>query len=72
VPLDWALTQNSLANALLWLGEREGRIAPLEEAVAAYDSALEVFTAGKAEHYANLCRENRQRAAALLADRRGG
>jgi tetratricopeptide (TPR) repeat protein len=38
VPLDWAMTQNNLGNAL---GERESGTARLEEAVAAYRAALE-------------------------------
>jgi tetratricopeptide (TPR) repeat protein len=40
-PYDWATTQNSLANTLLRLGERESGTARLEEAVAAYRAALE-------------------------------
>ncbi len=39
-PLDWAMTQNNLGNALLSLGERESGTAQLEEAVAAYRAAL--------------------------------
>jgi hypothetical protein len=38
-PLDWAMTQNSLGNALLRLGER-GDDAALSEAVKAYRLAL--------------------------------
>ncbi len=41
VPLDWAMTQNNLGNALWTLGEREPGTARLEEAVAAYRAALE-------------------------------
>ena len=44
VPLDWAMTQNNLGNALWTLGERESGTARLEEAVQAYHAALEVFT----------------------------
>ena len=33
VPLDWAMTQNNLGNALSTLGERESGTARLEEAV---------------------------------------
>ena len=40
VPLDWAMTQNNLGNALQRLGERESGTGPLEEAVAAYREAL--------------------------------
>ena len=41
-PLDWAAAQSDLGNALLTLGEREGRTALLREAVGAYRAALEV------------------------------
>ena len=44
VPLDWAMTQNNLGNALRTLGERESGTARLEEAVAAYRAALEEWT----------------------------
>jgi tetratricopeptide (TPR) repeat protein len=44
VPLQWAATQNNLANALRTLGERESRTERLEEAVTAYRAALEELT----------------------------
>jgi tetratricopeptide (TPR) repeat protein len=44
VPLDWAMTQNNLGNALFTLGEREGGTARLEQALAAYRAALEELT----------------------------
>ena len=44
VPLDWAMTQNSLGDALRVLGERESGTARLEEAVDAYRAALEEWT----------------------------
>jgi tetratricopeptide (TPR) repeat protein len=44
VPLDWATTQNNLGTALAKLGEREARIARLEEAVQAHRTALEEHT----------------------------
>jgi len=44
VPLDWAMTQNNLGNALSRLGERESGTARLEEAVKAYRAALEEST----------------------------
>ena len=44
VPLDWAMTQNNLGNALETLGERESGTARLEEAVAAYREALKEWT----------------------------
>jgi len=40
VPLQWALAQHNLANALESLGERESGTVRLEEAVAAYRQAL--------------------------------
>jgi tetratricopeptide (TPR) repeat protein len=43
-PLDWAMTQNNLGNALGNLGERESGTAKLEEAVATYREALQVRT----------------------------
>ena len=44
VPLDWAITQNNLGNALSALGERKTDTARLKEAVAAYEEALKEFT----------------------------
>ncbi len=44
VPLDWAVTQNNLGNALRSLGERESGTARLEEAVTAYREALKERT----------------------------
>jgi tetratricopeptide (TPR) repeat protein len=43
-PLDWAMTQMNLGNALRTLGERESGTARLEEAVAAYREALQENT----------------------------
>jgi len=47
VPLQWAMTQNNLGNALQTLGARESGTARLEEAVAAYRAALEERTRDK-------------------------
>ncbi len=44
VPLNWAMTQNNLGNALVSLGERESGTARLEQAVAAYRDALQEWT----------------------------
>ena len=44
VPLDWAMTQNSLGDALKALGQRENGTARLEEAVRAYREALKEYT----------------------------
>ena len=63
------MTQNNLGLALWRLGERESGRARLEEAVAAYRAALEVFEAGGAAYYAGLTRENIGHVQALLAER---
>jgi tetratricopeptide (TPR) repeat protein len=47
-PLDWAVTQVSLGNALVKLGERERGTARLEEAVAAFREALQKYTPARA------------------------
>ncbi len=70
VPLDWATTQNNLGTALWRLGERESGTARLEEAVAAYDAALMEFIKASADYYVSMCRDNRDKAAALLAARK--
>jgi tetratricopeptide (TPR) repeat protein len=44
VPLDWAVTQNNLGNALAILGERENGAGHLKRAVAAYRAALQERT----------------------------
>ena len=44
VPLQWAATQNNLGNALATLGAREDGTERLEQAVTAYNAALEVRT----------------------------
>jgi hypothetical protein len=44
VPLQWAMTQNNLGNALWTLGERESGTARLQQAVDAYRAALEERT----------------------------
>jgi tetratricopeptide (TPR) repeat protein len=69
VPLDWAMTQNNLAEALKVLSERESgtvRRTRLEEAIAAYDTALTVFVEGGTARYAEICRTNREQAIRLL------
>ena len=44
VPLQWAMTQNNLGNALATLGERESGTARLEQAATAYREALKEYT----------------------------
>jgi hypothetical protein len=68
VPLDWALTQTNLGITFATLGERESGTVSLEAAVAAYDAALPLF--GSAPRYAEICIANRERAVALLNQRR--
>jgi tetratricopeptide (TPR) repeat protein len=43
-PLEWAMLQNNLGNALAALGVRERGIDSFEAAIAAYRGALEVYT----------------------------
>ncbi len=43
MPLQWAMTQNNLGNALGVLGEREGGTARLKEAVGIYREALQEY-----------------------------
>jgi len=43
-PLQWAMTQNNLGNALQTLGARESGTETLQEAVAAYREALKEYT----------------------------
>ena len=50
-PLDWAGTQNNLANALLKLGAGENGTAQIQEAVAAYGAALQEYTREQAPAY---------------------
>jgi len=71
-PMQWAITQNNLAGALLWLGERAGDVARFEAAVTLYNDALGVFVAASATYYIEVCWENRDRAIALLMEHRGG
>jgi tetratricopeptide (TPR) repeat protein len=59
-PLQWAATLNNLATVL----------ATLEEAVATFRSALEVYEEAKADFYVESARKNLTRAEALLAERR--
>jgi tetratricopeptide (TPR) repeat protein len=70
VPLDWAMAQNNLGTALRTLGQRESGTVRLEEAVAAYNEALEIFSASYSDYYETICYSNRERALALIKDRR--
>ena len=70
VPLDWAMTQNNLGNALGALGERESGTARLKEAVAAFRAALEVYEAAGADYFVNLVTANLKTAEAALEARK--
>jgi hypothetical protein len=70
VPLDWAMTQNNLGNALQTLGERGSGTARLEEAVAAYRVCIEVFEHSGASHHLAVAQRNLAGAEADIASRR--
>jgi hypothetical protein len=61
VPLDWAMTQNDLGNALTSLAKRESDPARLAEAAQAFQAALLVFRAAKADYYTQVAEQNLQR-----------
>jgi tetratricopeptide (TPR) repeat protein len=71
VPLDWATTQNNLANALLHLGQRENGTARLEEAITAYRAALEEYTSDRAPHEWAVVQNNLALTQAVLFDKTG-
>jgi hypothetical protein len=58
VPLDWAMTQNNLGNALRALGERESGTAHFEEAVTAFSEAARELTEEKTPHHHDIVRQN--------------
>jgi tetratricopeptide (TPR) repeat protein len=68
-PLDWAMTQNNLGNALSRLGEWESGTARLEEAVAAYRAALEERTRERVPLDWAASRGNQGVTLMLIADR---
>ena len=72
VPLDWAMTQNNLGNALQTLGERESGTARLEEAVAAYRAALEERTRERVPLDWATTQNNLGAALATLGERESG
>jgi tetratricopeptide (TPR) repeat protein len=72
VPLDWALTQTSLGNALGMLGQRESGTARLEEAVAAYRAALEERTRERVPLDWALTQMNLGNALSALGERESG
>jgi tetratricopeptide (TPR) repeat protein len=72
VPLDWAMTQNNLGNALETLGERESGTARLEEAVAAYSLALEETTRDRVPLDWAMTQNNLGNALETLGERESG
>ena len=70
VPLDWAMTQMNLGNALTTLGERESGTARLEEAVAAYEACLTAATAVWLEEWVREVRDRSVAASAEIARRK--
>ena len=68
VPLDWAMAQNNLGVALMWLGERESGTARLEEAVAAYREALKEYTQERVPLYWAMSTGNQGIAMMYLAE----
>jgi hypothetical protein len=71
MPLDWAMTQMNLGNALMSLGERESGTTQLEEAVAAYRAALEERTHDRVPLDWAMSTGNQGVALMLLAERLG-
>jgi tetratricopeptide (TPR) repeat protein len=71
-PLDWAVTQNNLGNALFVLGERESGTARLEEAVAAYREALQERTRKRVPLYWAMTQNNLGLALSSLGELESG
>jgi tetratricopeptide (TPR) repeat protein len=72
VPLDWAVIQNNLGNALVTLGERDSGTARLEEAVAAYRAALEERTRERVPLQWAMTQNNLGSALSRLGERESG
>ena len=72
LPLDWAMIQNNLCNALRTLGEREGGTARLEEAVAACREALKEWTHERVPLQWAMAQTNLGNALMRLGEREGG
>ncbi len=74
-PVDWAMTQNNLGNALATQGNRLGGEAgagALADAVAAYKAALEVYTRTDMPPQWAMTQNNLGNALQALGERRGG
>src|SRR5262249_57083528 len=72
VPLQWAMTQKDLGNALSLLGERESGTAKLEEAVVAFREALKEGTRQRAPLQWAAVVGGEGMALMVIAERRGG
>ncbi len=72
VPLQWAMTQNNLGNALSILGKRDADTARLEEAVAAYRAALEERTRDRVPLQWATTQNNLGNSLRTLGDREAG
>ncbi|MBV8397398.1 MAG: hypothetical protein JOZ17_01505 [Acetobacteraceae bacterium] len=72
VPLDWAMTQMNLGNALAMLGGRERGTARLEEAVAAWDACLAVTTSVWPAEWIRVVASRRDEAQTEIRRRSGG
>ena len=71
-PLDWAVTQNNLGEALSRFGARESGTARLEEAVAAYRATLEEWTRERAPLKWAMTQNNLGEALSRLGERESG
>ena len=69
VPLDWAMTQNNLGNALSTLGQRETGTEHLLEAIKAYRDALKEGTRERVPLQWATTQNNLNKAQALLNER---
>jgi tetratricopeptide (TPR) repeat protein len=67
VPLQWALTQENLGLALQALGEKELSTDRMDQAIAAFRTALEVFEQAGASYNIEKARRNLALAEAALA-----
>ena len=72
MPLDWAVTQNNLGNALSRLGQREDGTPRLEMAVIAYQEALKEYTSDGTPFDWAMTQHNLGNTLALLANREVG
>jgi tetratricopeptide (TPR) repeat protein len=67
-PIDWAMTQSNLGNALFAVGEREVGTARLEQAVAAHLAALQEMTRDCVPDYWAMAQNNLGNALSVLGE----